>query len=270
MPPTAYLCLAMQPVKTGELSLWQFHNLRAERGVKHFVTGRQPHIAAEFTLSYSSWPDRAVVESNRETLAGALGINASALYFPSQVHETRIAEVTSGLNRKELDATDALITSEPGLCIAVMSADCVPVLLYDRQHKAVAAVHAGWRGTVARIVEKTLRVMAQRYGTWGKDVVAGIGPSASVARYEVGQEVIEAVNASFGTANTFIIPTKPGKGQLDLWKANETQLLDFGVNRGAIEVSNLCTLDNNHTFFSARRGDKGRFAAGIMLTEHES
>lgn len=255
----------MNTITTGKLAFWRFHNLSAQPGVKHFVTSRQPSFAGEFTLSYSSWPDRAAVESNREALARTLDITVSQLYFPSQVHETRVVEVSSGLDRQELNATDALVTSEPGLCVAVMSADCVPVLLYDRKHKAIAAIHAGWRGTVARIVEKTLRTMSERYGTRGEDVVAGIGPSASVGHYEVGQEVIDAVNAAFGSTNAFIIPTKPGKAQFDLWKANETQLLDFGVKPGAIEVSNLCTLANNKTFFSARRGDKGRFAAGIML-----
>lgn len=255
----------MNTITTGKLALWQFHNLSAQRNVRHFVTGRQPSFAGEFTLSYSSWPDRAAVESNREALARTLDITVSQLYFPSQVHETRVVEVFSGLDRQELNATDALITSEPGLCIAVMSADCVPVLLYDRKHKAIAAVHAGWRGTVARIVEKTLKMMSERYGTSGQDIVAGIGPSASVGHYEVGQEVIDAVNAAFGTTNSFILPTKAGKAQFDLWKANKTQLLDFGVKPEAIEVSNLCTLANNKNFFSARRGDKGRFAAGIML-----
>src|SRR5690606_18915886 len=110
-----------------------------------------------FTLSYSSHPDRAFIDANRLKLAGAIGVAANRLFFPSQVHETRIVTVTVETQKEDLMKTDALITNEKGICIAVMSADCVPVLLYDRLTKSVAAVHAGWRGTVASIVSKTIQ-----------------------------------------------------------------------------------------------------------------
>jgi YfiH family protein len=146
-----------------------------------------------------------------------------------------------------------------------MSADCVPILLFDRINKFVAAVHAGWRGTVARILDLTLQEMKTTYGTSGEDIVAGIGPSVSQDSYEVGEEVVEAVINVFDKSHQLIIPQPNNKAKLDLWKANEFQLLDFGVNPALIEVSNLCTIKNNNNFFSARKGDAGRFAAGIML-----
>ena len=131
--------------------------------------------------------------------------------------------------REELLETDALITNESGLCIAVMSADCVPILLYDKKNNAVGAVHSGWRGTVARILEKTLQQMHQIFGTKGEDIHAGIGPSVSQDSYEVGEEVVSEVQRSFGHKSELMIPVGTNKAKLDLWKANKLQLMEFGV-----------------------------------------
>jgi YfiH family protein len=248
------------------LNLWQFENLSKMSSIKHFVSDRASHSNEnEFTLSLSSSPDRMMVLRNRSFLASAMGIVDSELYFPSQVHKTKILHVSRATSRDELLETDALVTAEPRICIAVMSADCVPILLYDRKNRAVGAVHSGWRGTVARILEKSLNEMQRLFGTHGADVYAGIGPSVSTESYEVGEEVVAEVKTSFGKINGLLTPTQHGKAKLDLWKANSIQLREFGVPAGQIEVSNLCTVKNNQHFFSARKGDKGRFAAGIMV-----
>lgn len=219
----------------------------------------------EFTLSYSSSPEKEEVRTNRNLLAAAMGVEGARLYLPSQVHETRIVNVTSRTTVDELQDTDALITREKGICIAVMSADCVPVLLYDRKNQVVGAVHSGWRGTVARILEKTLLEMRAVFGTKGEDVVAGIGPSVSQESYEVGEEVVQSVHHAFGKEHDLMIAQPGNKAKLDLWKANKVQLLEFGVSGSLIEISDLCTVKNNEHFFSARKGDAGRFAAGILL-----
>jgi polyphenol oxidase len=104
-----------------------------------------------------------------------MDIEYSNLVFPSQVHKTRIVNVTRATSKEELMETDALITNQKGICISVMSADCVPILIYDRKNHAAGAVHSGWRGTVARILEKTLNTMKAEFGTRGEDVVAAIG-----------------------------------------------------------------------------------------------
>lgn len=257
----------MEKLKTGSLELWQFENLSKEQSIKHFVTDRTSGGAErEFTLSFSSLPDKEEIRNNRHQIAIALGVRGAQLYFPSQVHKTRIVTVTSGISRDELMETDALITKERGLCVAVMSADCVPILLYDKKNAVVAAVHSGWRGTVARILEKTLRKMRDEFGTVGGDIVAGIGPSVSQDSYEVGKEVVNEVTQAFGNESGLMIPQSNNKAKLDLWKANKIQLLEFGVKESSIEISNLCTVRNNNHFFSARKGDAGRFAAGIMLS----
>ena len=141
----------------------------------------------------------------------------------------------------------------------------VYVLLYDKERQVIAAIHAGWRGTVGRIVEKTIEVMRIQYGTEGKDLVACIGPSISLESFEVGDEVYAAFEeAGFDMTR---IARRYEKWHLDLWEANRVQLLANGVLPEHIEVAGICTFQCYEDFFSARRlGIKsGRILSGIML-----
>ncbi|HEX5167550.1 MAG TPA: peptidoglycan editing factor PgeF [Cyclobacteriaceae bacterium] len=256
----------MKKVLINGLYLWQFEKLGAHTPVKHFVTDRNTRPNEnDFTLSFSSSPDEEKILNNRKQLATSLGVNPNYLFMPRQVHKTRIVDVHRNTDKNELVDTDALISSEKGICVAVMSADCVPVLLFDTRNYAVAAVHSGWRGAVAKILEKTLNKMNLLFGTKGQDLIACIGPSVSQDSYEVGDEVVQEVRQSFGHENDLMIFQSNNKARLDLWKANEVQLREFGVPSTQIEISDLCTVKNNEHFFSARKGDAGRFAAGIML-----
>jgi YfiH family protein len=249
-----------------DLNLWQFENLGKQDSIKHFVTDRKSNVNdKEFTLSFSSSPDKEEIRNNRRLLASAMGISSHRLFFPSQVHKTKIVEVSADTALEELMKTDALITNKRGVCIAVMSADCVPIILFDQKNKAVAAVHSGWRGTVAKILDKTLQQMHTSFGTQGEDLIAGIGPSICQDSYEVGEDVIRQVEKSFGSGSELLLAQPENKAKLDLWKANKIQLMNFGVKESSIEIADLCTVKNNDHFFSARRGDSGRFAAGIML-----
>jgi len=254
----------MKRISSGGIYFWRFDNLDTFAAIDHFVSDRDGG-QTELTLSFGSSPDKEMIRNNRRQVADAMGITTDKLVFPSQVHLTNIVNVTSTTPKDSLLDTDALITQEKGLCIAVMSADCVPILLYDQRNQAVGAVHSGWRGTVARILEKTLAEMNRAFGTRGADLVAGIGPSVSQESYEVGGEVIDEVERAFGTESALMIKKPNKKAHLDLWKANKVQLLEFGVPEHHIEISDLCTVKNNQHFFSARKGDAGRFAAGIML-----
>lgn len=255
----------MKRAQLPPLELWQFDNLSGISSIRHFVSDRDSDGEGEFTLSLSSHPDKNFVRQNRSKVAAALGVAPEKLFFPSQIHETRIVNVTAATTVEELAGTDALITNERGIAVAVMSADCVPILLYDHKHHAAAAVHAGWRGTVAHILSKTLTAMQETWGTTGSHLVAAIGPSVCVQSYEVGEEVVQAVRAAFPRADQLLEPRHNGKAMLNLWEANRMQLLDFGVPAEQIEVSDLCTVIHNQYFFSARKGDSGRFAAGIFL-----
>ena len=167
-----------------------------------------------------------------------------------------------------LQGVDALITRKQGCCICISTADCIPILLYDRQNSVIAAVHAGWRGTVNYILGHTLDQMRARYGTDGKEVIACIGPGISLSAFEVGDEVYEAFREN-GFRMDYISEWKPEthKYHIDLWAANRLQLLDFGVPSAQVETAHICTFTRHEDFFSARRLGirSGRILSGIML-----
>ncbi len=249
----------------GSLKLWQFTSLSKEKNINHFVSDRKSFDDDDFNLSYSTSPDPQLVKLNRERVAKTMGVAFDQLYIPRQVHKDHVLKVDARTTANALEETDALITNDTHVCIAVMSADCVPILLYDKKNHAAGAVHSGWKGTVAHILTKTLQAMQHEFGTQGTDVVAAIGPSVCQASYEVGHEVVEAVRKSFSNADVLLQPQANGKAKLDLWQANYVQLTAFGVKQENIQVANTCTVIHNLHFFSARKGDTGRFAAGIRL-----
>lgn len=205
------------------------------------------------------------VKKNRELLCSLLPQRPLELIIPHQTHSTNVKVLASSADWEDLEGVDALVTHLPGFCLCVSTADCIPVMLYDKKKQVVAAVHAGWRGTVGRIVEKTLRVMQNTYGTKGKDVVACIGPGISLESFEVGDEVYQAFQqASFDMP---LISKKFAKWHIDLWEANRLQLLGLGVSEEHIEVAGICTYQSYESFFSARRMgiQSGRILSGIML-----
>ena len=197
---------------------------------------------------------------------------------PHQVHGTVIKEVTEPMTtREQLEGVDALITDVPGVAISVRTADCIPVLLFDPVHKAIAAVHDGWRGTVQRLSQLVIAEMQRRYGTNPADVKAVIGPGIGPESFQVGQEVADAF-AEAGFPMEQILkdcgPKAPtadnpmaGGLHIDLWRANEWLLEEAGVLSANIQVAGICTYKKNDRFFSARReGTKcGRIINCIKL-----
>ena len=195
-----------------------------------------------------------------------------------QVHGTQIREVTDPLTpRSELEGVDALISDVPGVAISVRTADCIPVLLYDSVHRAIAAVHDGWRGTVLRLSQKVIAEMGRRYGTDAADLLAVIGPGIGPESFQVGQEVADAfLEAGFPMdqilkdcgpkAPTADNPMAGGL-HIDLWRANQWLLEQCGVSSANIQISGICTYQNNDRFYSARReGTKcGRIINCIKL-----
>jgi YfiH family protein len=171
-----------------------------------------------------------------------------ALATLKQIHSATCvaAEGRSGV----LGEGDALIEYAPGHAIAVKTADCIPVLLADERLRAVAAVHAGWRGTAAHIVQSAIGAMTERFGTHPADLHAAIGPGIGACCYEVGPEVM----AQFGGR---------GRGHLDLEAENCRQLAESGVTPAHIYASHLCTMCRSEEFHSFRRD---REAAGRMYS----
>ncbi len=163
-----------------------------------------------------------------------------------QIHSSTCvpAEGRSGI----LGEGDALLEDKPGSVVAVKTADCIPILLVDSRRRAVAAVHAGWRGTASHIVARALEAMNGRFGTLPGDVIAAIGPGIGKCCYEVGPEVA----TQFG---------EQGRAHIDLAATNRTQLIAAGVTAGLIHTSNLCTMCLPEEFHSFRRD---REAAGRL------
>jgi hypothetical protein len=160
--------------------------------------------------------------------------------------------------RNDEERCDALATSAHNVLIGVKTADCVPVLLADAMTGAVAAVHAGWRGTLAEIVSETLVRMRTEFGTNPSDVLAAIGPAALSCCYEVGPEVIEAFRSRFENGSDLFTPTRDGHALIDLHRANREQMIETGVNPDLIYTAPMCTICRTDLFFSYRR-EKERY-----------
>ena len=198
-------------------------------------------------------------EENRKRFCAELGFGAEALVRSLQIHETHIlAADTPGL----FEGYDAFVTNRKGLLLSVSVADCVPVLIYDHQNKAIGAAHAGWRGTVAGIVTKALEKMKELYGTHGGHCWAYIGPCIDECSFEVGEEVAVQFDDRYKQWNA-----DRQKFFVDLKKANAAQLRRFGIPAAQIEISPLSTVLHNDRFFSYRQeaGATGRMLAGIGL-----
>ena len=208
----------------------------------------------------------------RKELCEELNIREENLILPHQTHETNIIVIDEeflSLNKTEqaqkLYGVDAIITSISSVCIGVSTADCVPLLLYDTNKKVVAAIHAGWRGTVQRIAEKTIDYMQNEFSTSPSDIVAVICPSIGVEAFEVGDEVYTAFSEQGFDMD--IIAKRYEKWHIDLWEANRLQLVSCGVMPENIQLSSICTYTNHDKFFSARRLgiNSGRIFNGIMI-----
>jgi len=161
---------------------------------------------------------------------------------------------------------DGLITAVPGVLLAVGTADCVPILVVDVEKRVVAAFHAGWRGTVARIVEQGIAKIAAEYGARVEDMVAAVGPSIGACCYTVGDEVRSEFGGQFGYAEE-LFRQMDGEMRLNLWEANRRQLVDAGIGAGRIAVVGECTAcsqeENGTLRYFSHRGEKG--VAGRML-----
>ena len=212
--------------------------------------------------------DMEAVAENRRLLSLELPIpNASRIVIPHQVHDSVVQVIDEDtLGQQELiEGVDALITRLPGVCIGVSTADCIPIIIYDPIHHCAAAVHAGWRGTVKRIVEKAAQQMYAFYRSDYGEMQVMIGPGISLKNFEVGQEVYdEFLQAGFPMER---IVAKHAKWHIDLPLCNRLQLEQLGIRPENIRETGICTYDHADDFFSARRLgiNSGRIFTGVIL-----
>jgi len=249
----------------GGLSLLTWPALDAS-GADAAVTARGGGVSsgpyATLNLSLSVGDDPARVLENRRRLAAALGVCPGDFVFARQVHGAAVrivGEADRGSGAFTLDdaiaGTDALVTASPGVVLAMVTADCVPIVLHDPVAGVLACVHAGWRGTVAGVCAAAVAAMTS-LGSRPSDVIAGLGPAAAPARYQVGPDVHRAVTQAFGpAAQTFLRPDPenpehpehpehpeaPGRWLLDLWTANRHVLREAGLPASQIHITDLPT-----------------------------
>ena len=184
-----------------------------------------------------------------------------------QVHGADVRAVRDKADaRSDTERCDALVSAAPGVMLGIKTADCVPVLLADGRTGAVGAAHAGWRGTLASIVPKTLARMNEEYGTRPADVRAVIGPAARGCCYEVGAEVVEAFGANFADFDRFLTATREGHALIDLHAANREQLTASGVDPARVHTAPFCTMCRTDLFFSYRREKKVYGKTGRLMS----
>jgi hypothetical protein len=203
---------------------------------------------------------------NKIKLAEKLGLPSRSLVFPDQTHTNCVTEI-SEVPESAIQETDALVSNKAGICLCVQTADCVPVLLFDPVANVVSAVHAGWRGTVGKIVENAVTQMVSKYGTLPENIRAAIGPSISPAIYEVGDEVVRAAQKTIPNVKLTLQQNSSGKYHFNLWEANRQLLLGSGLNALNIEVLGECSFSGIEKYYSARRDgvETGRMVSGILL-----
>jgi YfiH family protein len=262
---------------------WLVHGFSTRPGGASVLDGKPA-----LNLGFTDWDERERVAANREKFVAALEARKMPLVTLRQFHSDVIHVASAAC--AEAPKADALITGTPGLLLGVQTADCVPILLVDTRRRVVAAVHAGWRGTLARIAVKTLGRMTMEFGTRARDVFVALGPAIGRCCYEVGPEVAQAFAAQFPpAADWFDGPFEqlghgedplslpwlsmmppghalpPPRVQLDLRASNRWQLMNAGVPEKQIDVSDLCTACRTDLLFSYRReGAKtGRLMAVI-------
>jgi YfiH family protein len=209
-------------------------------------------------LGKSTADDPQNVTHNRELFFGSLGISAEKIALSKQVHGTQVLTVHEPVIT---EGYDAMITNKKNVYLSVSVADCVPVLIFDKKNLAVAAIHAGWRGTAGHIVAKALQQMKQEYNSDASGCYAFIGACIGYDAFEVGTEVAEQF------ADPFKKKAGNDKFFVDLKSANAQQLIDFGIPKNHIEILPYCTKQNNDLFFSHRyeKGVTGRMMAVIGI-----
>ena len=276
---------------------WLVHGFSTRPGgASELVAARDEQKTIEKTLNlgFVEWDKRERVLENRKHFYE--GVDASKMRGVAlrQIHSdiVHIAASPAKLHEEEAPKGDALITRERGVLLVVQTADCIPILLADTKRRAVAAIHAGWRGTLRRIAGKTLGRMQMEFGTRPEDVLAALGPGISRCCYEVGPEVAKEFQAQFPNARdwfdgpfdalasgendpnwlpwlTMMPPghaLPPPRLQLDLIAANRAILADAGVPASQISSSGFCTACRTDMFFSFRRErTTGRQMAAIGI-----
>ncbi len=258
--------------------LLYFPSLEETGIVKHCFTTRQGGVSegifSSLNLSFTRGDDHKAVTENFRRLAKAMDVEFEKFVFTDQTHTTNVRRITGDdagkglICERDFRDVDGLITNVPGIVLSTFFADCVPLYFVDPVHRAIGMSHSGWRGTVGRMGKATLEAMAWEYGTRAEDVICAVGPSICQDCYEVSEDVAEAFRQEFaGQEGEILISKGNEKYQLDLWKANEIVLLEAGVMKEHLTVTDICTCCNPKSLFSHRasHGKRGNLGGFLCL-----
>ena len=245
----------------------------AVHGLRHDFSTRHGGVStgdyASLSFSYQKEPE-AVVDENFRRFCVANVMPFESLVLTHQTHTANVAAVgeeykNQGRERSLRD-TDGIVTDQPGLGLICFTADCVPILLADPKARVVAAVHAGWRGTVQSIAAEAVQKMVS-LGADPRHILAAIGPSIGPCHFEVGPEVQEEFNRRFGAALPYRASACEGHSMVDLWEANRLVLLEAGLEKARIFTAKVCTFCNNSDYYSHRytNGRRGSLIAAIAM-----
>ena len=262
-------------------SLLQFDSLNDQSGIAHFVTTRKGGVSkgpfSSFNMGNYSDDCSIDIYENRQILSRMWYMDVSDFIIPHQTHSSNVLVIDEAfMNASPSDKIEALygidatITLLKNVFLCATTADCVPILLYDKKLQVIAAIHAGWKGIVSGIIENTVAKMEEVYNTNPSHIVAGIGPSISQKNYEVGDELIEEFNESgFDLSSASFVNQQTNRWHIDLKLVSRNELVRLGVEPNQIETSPLCTYDESALFFSARRQTivSGRMLSGIKLLD---
>ena len=236
-------------------------------------------IYSSMNLSFTRGDEEEAVLENYRRIADAIGFSMEGIVCSDQTHTVHIRQVTEAdkgkgvLQKRDYTDIDGLITNVPGITLTTFYADCVPLFFLDPVNKAAGLAHSGWRGTVGRMGEKMVKAMKDAFGSEPENLYAGIGPSICQDCYEVSADVADRFREEFQGYEEdagLLYKTKPGKYQLNLWKANEIVLTEAGILREHISFPGICTCCNPEYLFSHRasQGKRGNLCAflGVSVT----
>lgn len=251
--------------------------------VKHGFSTRLGGVSsgkfASMNLTFDRGDHYELVQENYSRIASAIGVRKEHVVCSKQTHTNRVLvvdETYAGngvIYPNKLEDIDGLITNVPGLCLATFYADCVPLYFVDPIKKVIGLSHSGWKGTVSKISQETVRMMQEKFGCDIGDILVAIGPSICQDCYEVSEDVIEEFKKAYSAVYwpELFYQKENGKYQLNLWRANEIALEEFGVAKEHIVTTNVCTCCNPELLFSHRasKGERGNLGAFLSLIGEE-
>ena len=252
---------------SGALGYLSAHNIKTPHAFTTRLGGVSPAPFDSLNLSMHRGDTAENVAENFRRLAKAVDFDLQKLVLTRQTHSDIIRRVTAedarGLDHHTYPECDGLITNEPGVALWVFTADCTPVLLHDPVTGAVGAVHAGWRGTAAKIAAKAVEAMEREFGCKPENIRAAIGPNIAQCCFQTDADVPQAMLAAVGSRAEEHIRFKGGKYYVNLKEINRLILRDAGVQN--IEISDACTACSPALFWSHRRTGKQRGSQGAVI-----